>query len=362
MTKIVNTKPMGINVTECRGDFNWDLYENGYNGRNLKENTSIKTGNKKTKVYCHEAYASELLAKYMPSLETITSPKDFIRGSYLRLTGISRATSNTSFIASTSGGSSIEIDMNKERDYLKCAISGASTPAEFVENLNDPNFVDEFISSNVMIKIDENYRPSLMGGHIHKVNEELGEQLRHPSGYYEASILSTNRGGYIVDIMGVKCFLPGSMAAPGIITDFESLVGKVVPVMVINYVNGLGYIVSYKKYLASILPAKISEELHIDDKVYCTVTGLTKVGAFVSFKDKEGEPVFTGMIVSSECCDMLVDEFKNGTLSNGDSVPAFIHAINYMNDGSVRIVLGDVPTTDERYISKKNAAEKEREK
>ena len=51
---------------------------------------------------------------------------------------------------------------------------------------------------------------------------------------YSAKILSTNNGGYTVDIQGVKCFLPGSLASSGPITDFDALVGKTIDVCVVK--------------------------------------------------------------------------------------------------------------------------------
>ena len=60
---------MAVKITKTReivaGDFDWAPYNDGWNGKSLKINKTVKTNDKHTKVYCHEAYAQELLGSYM---------------------------------------------------------------------------------------------------------------------------------------------------------------------------------------------------------------------------------------------------------------------------------------------------------
>jgi hypothetical protein len=50
-------------VQEKPEDFDWSMYEDGWNGRSLKINKNVKVNNPKDKVYCHEAYAQEVYDK-----------------------------------------------------------------------------------------------------------------------------------------------------------------------------------------------------------------------------------------------------------------------------------------------------------
>jgi len=349
---------------ETRGVFDWSLYEDGYNGKNLTVNKSVDTHGLNIKVYCHEHYAQEVLEKYVPALKNEIGAKDLVPGSVLSIIDVAPTRSTTSFMALTAGGGSVEIDMNKEREYLKLIFTQNVSPADFVDALkNSPDWKSSFLSSKPTVKIDKQGRPSLLGGKVEESKKELMEQLKNPTGYYEALVQGMNRGGYIVDIMGAKCFLPSSMASAGPITDPESLIGKRIPVMVINYVASQGFVVSYKKYLANVLPQKAKDELEVNKYINCTVTAVTKrAGAYVSFNDNEGNPIYSGMLITDECCDFLESQLESRSLVKGDKVFAYIHKITIEDDGTVKVILGDTKTTDEKYLRKQAYLFRERER
>lgn len=349
-----NKKQTGANMEF--GDFDWTPYENGYNGKNLVPNSRIKTGNKRIKVYCHEPYAKAMFSKYMEN-SCGDVAKDLITGAIIRITDV-YPDGLTSIMAITSGGGSITIDLNKEREYLK--IFGSDVrPEDFVNELKDPESKKIYLGSMPQVKVMQGGRPSLLEGHLEHLQEEFMEQIKTPSRSYTAHILCSNRGGYIVDVQGMRCFLPGGQAAPGIIADFDSMIGTDVPVMIANFVKGQGFVVSYKKYLSSILPQKIADELSIDMAVKCKVTGVNKHGIFVLFDDNNGESVFSGLIKREEMCDFLEVEYDEHTVVKGDIFVAYIHNIYVNDEGEHRIVLGDTPTTHELYIKKRARIEYE---
>ena len=128
--------------------------------------------------------------------------------------------------------------------------------------------------------------------------------------YVEFSLVKSSTDGHefqAVDISGVKCFLPGSLAAANKITDFESYLGKTIYVMIDGYVAQKDiFVVSYKKYLNKIMDQKI-QELDLTKKYKGCVTGSSPFGLFVEWED-----VYTGLIHKTEFEDQVVQGFNSG--------------------------------------------------
>lgn len=343
--------------------FDWSLYENGYNGKNLVKNTKLSVkSNDKIVVYSHEHYAKELLAKYLGDNSVVPMPKDLIQGNVMKVIDIKPYT-KTSIIVDTTGGGSFVVDLNKEKELVKSY--EIDSPETFAEMLRENReCVEQVMSSNPYVKVLDN-RVSLWAGHLDEMAAQLEEQLhaKVPNTYFTATIVDINNGGYIVDIGGLKCFMPGSMAAAGIITDFQSLVGKTLRVMVVNYIPERGYVVSYKKYLSTIMPKLVMEQLEVDMRVNVRVTGLSKNGIFVQFNDKDGEPTFSGLIYRDNMSPSMEEMFDEGDVYTvGDILNAYIHSIN-VEDGKVRIVLGDTTLAElEKFGKAKPAGKKRKEK
>ena len=140
-------------------------------------------------------------------------------------------------------------------------------------------------------------------------------------------------GGFIAKYEGcVDCFLPGAHAAPNVIYDFESYVGKTVDVMVDNYDKSSGFfIVSHKKYIKHILPEKV-HELEFGKKYTGKLTNEpTKFGMFVEF-----EGIFTGLIHVAEFDNYEKESKKYHT---GDEIEFYITRISTKNGKDYKINL-----------------------
>lgn len=329
-------------VTECGNpDFNWDLYKNGYNGVSLAVNRDVKCNSTKERVYSQEPYAQELYYLYMKKNPDTIQQKDFIAGTVYVIDDIAPVSDHEVKVSMSSGISDV-IDLVKEHSFIYDFI-GCRSIAMFLDNIKDPEYKKALLSNNIRVKVAENGRLSFGEGVRSRIETEFAEEIRlNRCKYaYNAVVKEINNGGYIVDIMGLKCFLPGSLAAPGIITDFKSLIGKTIPVMPINYMPNSGFVVSYKKYLNAILPNKINEELFVGKHVSVKVTGTSKNGIFVIFKDKNGEYVFNGLVHRSVMSYDFENEFNRHSFNINDEFWAYISSINEMEDGSYRIVLSD---------------------
>ena len=328
-------------LEKSNDNFDWSLYENGYTGGNsLVVNKSVKVKSPNDKVYCHEPYAQALYDMYEAYTDGSNkyNPKDALKGTVYSVTDI-RAVSDHEISIDTTNGMSAVIDLNKEKQYLD-TLNCRSVDLFVAAVKTRPDFRKSLIENNLNAKVIDNGRVSLWDGHLAKIEAEFVAQIKNPTSAYYATVKEINNGGYLVDIQGIKCFLPGSLAAAGILTDFEALLGKTIPVMIVNYVPASGFVVSYKKYLEIILPSKIEEELTIGQEVACKVTGSTKNGVFVQFKDKNGEWIFSGLIHRSVMSKDFEERFDHHEFRVNDEMHAFISDI-LENNGKYRIVLSD---------------------
>jgi ribosomal protein S1 len=288
-------------------EFNWDLLMNG-----RKPNTKLKGIPSGTKVYCHEPYAQDLLEKYSGYFGVSVTPeelsKDLLDGNVYPCT-ITTLGENEA-LAQTKTGQTVYIDLKKERkDADKLKITGISfRPGDTVQAR--------------VRKAGGSYVGSVVEYFIHSLRAELFEQIKKESSAYKVKVESINKGGYIVDLSGIKCFLPGSLAAANRITDFESYIGKEIPVMIEGYVDSKDiFIVSYKKYLNKIMESKI-QELDLTKKYRGYVTGTSEFGVFV-----EWEEVYTGLIHKTE----FSEETLISSINPGDEIEFYVKEIKDNN-------------------------------
>ena len=334
---MVNTKYSNVQPDP---DFDWSLYENGYNGKNLIPNRNVKTKHGDV-VYCHEPYAQDLYDMMEAHFNgQVYTPKDQITGSIYNVKSITQV-SDHEVILDTFGGMSAVVDMNKEHQFIDSI--GCGSVKQFMVALKDPEAKEIILQRARTAKVVEN-RVSIWEGVRANIEHEFMEQLKegtHKYGYV-AHILSVNNGGYTVDINGVKCFLPGSLAASGPITDFESLVGKTVNVCVVNFSKQTSnFVVSHKKYLELTLPSRVENELTPGLRVNVRVTGQSKNGLFCAIRDAHGEYPFASLMHRSTMSPDMESRFDIGEFIVGDMFMAYVHRIDWTDDGKYRIVIGD---------------------
>ena len=341
------TRLTGKVLEKADDNFDWGPYDNGYDGGySLVENPNVKV-HSGDKCYCHESYAQELydlITAYMEGNRKGLFPKDSKKGRLYTINSIKKI-GDTEVLVSTDA-MSLTVDMNKERQYLE--FLGIPDPRKFVKAIAEQSgFEEEVIKTGPIAKVLEGGRISLWEGHLSKIESEFIDQVKNPNATpcaYNAVVKEINNGGFIVDIMGVRCFLPASLAAPGVVNDFESMLGKTIPVMFINYVKHSGFVVSYKKYLNMILPHKIQAELKSGQKITGRITGTSKNGVFIQFQDKEGEWVFSGLLHRSVMSPEFEKKFDTKEFATGNILEVYINDI-IQKDNQTRIVLSDMPDT-----------------
>ena len=345
-------KKSPVVITECGNpDFDWSLYDSGFNGVSLKRNKDVKCLSNKEHVYSHEPYAQDLYRLYMKKNPGMIQQKDIVPGAIYTVCDMVPVSDHEIRVTMENGISDV-IDLIKEHAFVYNYL-GCPTIAQFMEHFEEYKKL-LLKNDSVKVKVVDNGRLSISDGIRSRIEQEFVKEIRdNESKYaYTAVIKEINNGGYIVDVMGIKCFLPGSLAAAGIITNFEALMGKTIPVMPINYMPNSGFIVSYKKYLNAILPSKIKDELYVGQHVSVKVTGTSRNGIFVTFKDKNGEYVFNGLVHRSVMSYDFENEFNKHSFNINDEFWAYINSINEV-DGTYRIVLSDQSDVIKKAVEEK---------
>ena len=358
---------MAVKVTKSReivaGDFDWSAYEDGWNGTSLRVNKKVKGTDKYTKVYCHEAYAQEVFDKYMHQVAPVS--KELKKNTLVKIDGFYKIDENHVSASINGGSNNISIDLNKEGKFFNNITLGdiKLTKETFLQLLDDPDIHKKFIEMGLVAKIGTDVeKGSIWDGYVESLMTEMQEQITKKNKAYIAKLVSSNNGGFVVEIAGmVKAFMPGSMAAANKINNYESLVGTEMEVMIESYDPKFGFIVSRKKYLRTIVPiylknleAQLKENK--DTMLEVTVTGTTPFGIFCEINE-----VLTGMIHKTLMSDELRERLRHNQVAAEEKLIVYVHKIE--RDGkSSRIILSDVASAERDAVIAKREAEDLQEK
>lgn len=275
--------------------------------------------------------------------------KDVKNDDILRILSLESIVDNYFLKVLTDSYLSVEIDLRREIEYFRSEIG-----SDLIHNVTD---IVEFLEINrnflndkklTIVIINDRILGSLWMSHISNVSDQFIEIIRtekqekknnilsqsdKTNNIFTCKILSRNDGGFFVDIKGVPAFLPGSLAGANKITNFDTLIGTELPVMLEDYLRDSNtYIVSHKKYIETILPTKINEliENKMTIKYTGVVTGCAKFGLFVEFNK-----IFTGLLHFSGMNSEFYSRFRNGDFIPGDEVEFYVKNVDEKN----RIIL-----------------------
>lgn len=358
---------MSVKVTKTKeivaGDFDWSAYEDGWNGLSLHVNKKVKNNDKRIKVYCHEAYAQDLLNQYTNQAAPVS--KELKKNTLVKIDGFRKIDENHVSASINGGANNISIDLNKEGKFFNNITLGDTklTKETFLQLLDDPDVYKKFIDMGLVAKIGTDVeKGSIWDGYVESLVAEMQEQITKKNKAYVAKLVSSNNGGFVVEIAGmVKAFMPGSMAAANKINNYESLVGTEMEVMVESYDSKFGFIVSRKKYLRTIVPiylknleAQLKENK--DTMLEVTVTGTTPFGIFCEINE-----ALTGMIHKTLMSDELRERLRQNQVAAEEKLVIYVHKIEREGKSS-RIILSDVASADRDAVIAKREAEDLQEK
>lgn len=318
-------------------NFDWSVYDDNYKGGNrLIRNSKIKGQTNKDVCYSREPYAQKMfnLLSDSPVVN-----KDLEKGDCVSITDII-SVHNGQMTIELLGGLNVDIDLSREKRFIQ--IFGYDTIEEFENILQNRDFVKKFVEQGLVAFVIEStpaLKISLWQGHLKNQREEFMEELNNPSKAYVATVYKTSKGGFFVEVQGVDAFLPGSLAAPNKILDFDSYLGKQIIVMVEDYLKDMNsFIMSHKKYIEHVLPNKI-KELDLNEIHKGSVTGASKYGVFVEFND-----IFTGLLHYTKMKDETHTRFRAREFKPGDPIEFYINEITKDN----RIILTEESPQEKR--------------
>lgn len=207
---------------------------------------------------------------------------------------------------------------------------------------NSKNLADQFLEQIRYNKVIESgkkkytksrnavYSPQEVHSHDEIVNAKTQQR------YYRCKLVEMNKGGFMGYISGVQVFVPGSLAHHKKIDNYADFVGDTINVMIDSYVRDRKiFIASHKRYIDAKIPG-IVEELDNNEKITGTITGLTKYGIFISFKE-----FLNGLMHISEMSQTSIDKLQNGEFTIGDSIDFYVKS---HSDG--KIVLSEISLED----------------
>jgi small subunit ribosomal protein S1 len=267
------------------------------------------------KIYSHEPYALDMYEAVFLNKEI--SSKEVHPGEIRKIIDVLSV--NGSEVGVILEGM-IDCILDIKSEKIFAAKLGISVD-ELSQGLKEESGKQSFIHGGYHVTIESNkpyLRGSISRGEIDKLRGEFFAEISTPRSAYFGKITEKNGGGFIINVHGVKGFLPGSLAATNIVRDFDAMIGKELPVVVEDYLKESDtFVFSYKKYVSMVLPSKI-EELDLERTFTGTVTGVTKFGIFVEFDD-----IFTGLLHTSKMSEECKEKFNSRGFKPGDVFDKF---------------------------------------
>ena len=256
-----------------------------------------------TKLMANEAYAADALSMY--NLHDSTLQKTQLIEDNIAYT----TRGEVSFISKDRERALIDIQ-SKYTAY--CTLS--KEPDYIVEQLEVGMEIDIKIKTNpktgdVIASISDAIKEVKL--------REIKEAIGNSTIGFTAKVKELIHGGYWVDVAGIKCFMPGSLAGLNKLHNFEAILGKEIIVMPITFSKDKDtVVVSHREYLRTMIPStieKLSET--IKESRVGFVTGTTKFGVFAEFDE-----CLTGLIPKAELSEEYQKALDDRSIKPGDEI------------------------------------------
>ena len=266
------------------------------------------------KIFCHEPYALEAMKMYDKFCgdDVIGGIMSYEGGSFRDVrVGVVSSFSAEKEVATIelSAKHSISVDYNSKHDEMELGKK-----------------IDVVVSkSKGKITGDATSKAA----QLERVKQELTRQIDSPSYAYVGVIKeiifngANAFNGFVVDVSGVKCFMPGSESDVVPLNDYNELIGQSRYVMPIAS-SKESIVVSHKEYLNTLKDKVLDTliETKSTDLVEGVVSSVKKFGVFIII----GKCVPTLLSVS-EMDEETEKKFKNGEIKVDDTIKFYVESV-----------------------------------
>lgn len=281
-------------------DFNWNSHVEDCPSSRKKRNSHVKVKDGH-RVYSREPYAQELY-DLMEGVLQKTTP----------VFAVNPGETHTGNVYSVDlEWATIDIG-HREMVYVNMSRESALSKSKLIPG----ELIDVEISSDkntkgyVLGSVDAGVKAALLKEILSSV--ELGNVA-----YIGTVTGMIPNGGYFVNVQGIDCFMPGSLAGINKLAEFESILNTQMYVVPMSYSQERGtVIVSHRKYLQAMIPAKVDElKNNIGEWKVGNVTGSAKYGIFVEF-----DGCLTGMIHVNDLSPEMAKKHRVREIQPGDEI------------------------------------------
>jgi len=303
--------------------FDWDAHLADCPSAYKKPNPHVKTKNGH-KVYSREPYAQELYNLMENAFATTQNVFSVNPGE----------THSGIVYAVDVEWASIDIG-HKEMVYVNMAKETAISKAKLVPGTEVSVEVsgDRTNKGFILGSVDAGIKAAVLRDILESIEEGKTAYVGTVTGMIP-------NGGYFVNVQGVDCFMPGSLAGINKLAEFESILNTQMYVVPMSYSTERGtVIVSHRKYLQAMIPGKVEELRNsIGETKKGNVTGSAKYGVFVEF-----DGCLTGMIYANDLTSEMARKHKAREINPGDEIEFKVKEI--ISDTKITLTQLDVVET-----------------
>jgi len=313
-------------------EFDWTEFEKT-SKPGLNSNNSIKTKTGEV-VYSHAEYAQDAYHLYTENTENMRFAVP-LKGETVDALVVS-VDATTAFLDINYREYAYLELKKEEKRYLENIVQGEAIRVKITNDKENNNAIMASYSEAIKVMKEEEIKDSI-----------------NMSCAFTAVVRELISGGFIVEIDGIGCFMPGSQVTMNKIDNFEDYVGKELIVMPVNFSPEKGTIVvSARAYLQTLIPSSIEHvKQNPKQKYKGTVTGTTKFGVFCEFGVADAPKCLTGLIHISDLDKSHHNLHQDRNINSGDVIEFYVKEVAQNN----KIILTQTPENnpwndiDEKY-------------
>ncbi len=296
------------------------------------------------KILCKEPYVLDLMKMYDTSFNSddINVISSYDGSSYKGIcTGVVNSFNDNVADISLSKKHSTTIDLSsKNTSSIKDEMEIGKT-IEVVVTKHDGKIIADAASKSAQLE---------------RLRIELIKQIETPTSAYvgvvKDIVFNSSKvfNGFIVDVSGLKCFMPGSESDVVPLEDYNTLIGQSMYVMPVSKVKD-SIVVSHKEFL-NTKKGDVLYNLENTDKASLTegiVSSIKPFGVFILIDE-----CVPTLLSVSEMNEETENKFKNGEIKVGESIKFYVESV--VND---RVTITQTNSKSEGWNNLKEAVDKD---